>query len=285
MKRNQEHKELLTENRELRRRIQQVEEFLDNKIKISEKLKTRFLSNISHQVRTPMNAIIGFTNLLNDPNLPYEKREEYLDLITDSTEKLLQMFEGMVDMSLLETGQMKINQEACYVSRIMVDTYHFFNNEKHRHNKQNIALLLNNHFEDDNLAIITDTYRLKQILHQLLNNAFKFTEKGVIEFGYALESDNFLHFFVKDSGRGVLLEKSRTIFECFEKIENSNDVKELGIGLGLPLCKGILELLGGKIWVESNIFRGSTFEFTVPYNPAREMKDSPDVFSSKLYIA
>ncbi len=266
-------------------RVKELEHMIRNNNDQADKLKARFLSNISHEIRTPMNAILGFSSLLNDHQLPGNKREEYMDLINQSSTRLIQLVESMIDVSLLETGQLKIRNEECYINKLLTDIYHYYNIHRHRSYRNNIALLLNLAVKQDDFKIYTDQYRLHQVISNLLNNAFKFTEKGIIEFGYHLdeESEEVL-FCVKDSGKGGLKD-SEKIFQSFEKIDESQQI-DTGIGLGLTISKGIIELLGGKIWVEENVFHGSTFKFTVPCKTARNMESTQlNTFSSKLFIA
>ena len=122
-----------------------------------------------------------------------------------------------------------------------------------------------------------------------MSNAFKYTEKGIIEFGYEVEEEENekITFFVRDSGKGVLLEKSKQIFESFEKGDEYEYGKNMdsGVGLGLTLSKGIIGLMGGNIWVEDNTFLGSTFKFSIPYKAVREMKSESNLFKANLFIA
>ncbi|MBL7112876.1 MAG: HAMP domain-containing histidine kinase [Bacteroidales bacterium] len=266
-------------------RVKELEQRIRNGNDQADKLKARFLSNISHEIRTPMNAILGFSSLLNDHQLPGNKREEYMDLINQSSTRLIQLVEAMIDVSLLETGQLQIRNEECYINQLLTDIYHYYNIDRHRSNRNHIALLLNIAVRQDDFKIYTDQYRLHQVISNLLNNAFKYTEKGIIEFGYHLDEESEeVMFFVKDSGKGGLKD-SEKIFKSFEKNEKSQNL-DAGIGLGLTISKGIIELLGGKIWVEENVFHGSTFKFTIPCKTVRDMESTQlNTFSSELFIA
>jgi signal transduction histidine kinase len=267
-------------------RVKELEHMIRNSNDQADKLKARFLSNISHEIRTPMNAILGFSSLLNDHQLPGNKREEYMELMNQSSTKLIQLVEAMIDVSLLETGQLQIRNDECLINQLLTDIYHYYNIDRHKSNRNHIALLLNLSVKQDDFKIYTDQYRLHQVISNLLSNAFKYTEKGIIEFGYHLdeESDEVM-FFVKDSGTGGL-KGSEKIFESFEKNEMSQNL-DAGVGLGLTISKGIIELLGGKIWVEENVFHGSTFKFTIPRKNVRDMESTQlNTFSSsKLFIA
>ena len=286
MKGNLPYDELLKYVAKLETRVRQLEQQIVESTMKTEQLKTKFLSNISHEIRTPMNAIIGFSSLLNDQQLSFNKREEYMDHINKSSAKLLSMVEAMIDVSLIESGQMQIRYDDCYVNQLLKDIYHYFNVDRHKNERNHIALLLNLQIKSDDYKICTDQFRLQQVLTNLLNNAFKYTEKGIIEFGYHLDNENDqITFFVSDSGKGILKEKSELIFENSDNIEEVKKV-DSGVGLSLTLSKGIIELMGGKLWVEENVFHGSTLKFTIPYKKnIREMGPQLNPFASKLFIA
>jgi signal transduction histidine kinase len=289
MKRTLTYEDLLAYVEKLEKRVKELEtEVVDNDTK-TEELKTKFLSNISHELRTPMNAILGFSSLLNDQQLPNKKREEYVDHINQSSAKLLNVVEAMIDVSMIQTGQLKIRQEECFVNQFLTDIYHYFNVDRHRNDRHHIALLLNLGSKSDDIMIHSDQFRLNQVITSLLSNAFKYTEKGVIEFGYHMdEGEDKITFFVTDSGKGVLKEKSKQIFESFEKGDEYEYGKgvDSGVGLGLTLSKGIIELMGGKIWVEDNVFKGSTFKFFIPCKAVREIKSQlNNPFTTNLFIA
>ena len=288
MKETLPYNELLKYVAKLESKVIQLEKQVEEGRMQSEQLKTGFLSNISHEIRTPMNAILGFSSLLNDQQLPGNKREEYMNHITQSSAKLLNMVDAMIDISLIEGGLLKINPEECRINQLLKDIYHNFNIDRHRSGRNHIALLLNMQVKEDDFLIYTDPFRLNQVMTNLLSNAFAYADRGIIEFGYYLEGSNDqLTFFVNDSGKGVLKEKSKPILENLDKNNNySNQKIEGGLGLGLTLSKGIIKLMGGKIWVEESAFRGSTFKFSLPYRIVREMGlQQLNPFSSKMFIA
>jgi signal transduction histidine kinase len=289
MKRTLTYEDLLAYVDKLEKRVKELEAEVDNNDTKAEELKTKFLSNISHELRTPMNAILGFSSLLNDQQLPHSKREEYVNHINQSSAKLLNVVEAMIDVSMIQTGQLKIRQEECFVNQFLTDIYHYFNVDRHRNDRHHIALLLNLGSKADDIMIHSDQFRLNQVITSLLSNAFKYTEKGVIEFGYQMdEGEDKITFFVTDSGKGVLQEKSKQIFESFEKGDEYEYGKgvDSGVGLGLTLSKGIIELMGGEIWVEDNVFKGSTFKFFIPCKAVREIKSQlNNPFTTNLFIA
>jgi len=289
MKSTLTYEDLLAYVKKLEKRVKELEAEVEDNDTKTEKLKTKFLSNISHELRTPMNAILGFSSLLNDQQLPNKKREEYVNHINQSSAKLLNVVEAKIDVSKIQTGQLKIRQEECFVNQFLTDIYHYFNVDRHRNDRHHIALLLNLGSKADNIMIHSDQFRLNQVITSLLSNAFKYTEKGVIEFGYQMdEGEDKITFFVTDSGKGVLQEKSKQIFESFEKGDEYEYGKgvDSGVGLGLTLSKGIIELMGGEIWVEDNVFKGSTFKFFIPCKAVREIKSQlNNPFTTNLFIA
>lgn len=289
MKRTLTYEDLLAYVEKLEKRISELEGQVEIHETKTDQLKTKFLSNISHELRTPMNAILGFSSLLNDQRLPNTKREEYMDHINQSSTRLLNVVEAMIDVSLIQTGQLKLREETCSINQLLTDIYHFFNIDKHRNNRHHIALLLNLGSKAEDFRFYTDQFRLHQVITSLLGNAFKFTEKGIIEFGYEVEEEENgkITFFVRDSGKGVLLAKSKEIFESFEKGDEYEYGKNMdsGVGLGLTLSKGIIGLMGGNIWVEDNVFLGSTFRFNIPYKAVREMNSESNPFKANLFIA
>jgi signal transduction histidine kinase len=289
MKRTLTYDDLLAYVDKLENRVSELEGQVETHETKTDQLKTKFLSNISHELRTPMNAILGFSSLLNDQRLPSTKREEYMDHINQSSARLLNVVEAMIDVSLIQTRQLKLREETCSINQLLTDIYHFFNIDRHRNNRHHIALLLNLGSKAEDFRFYTDQFRLHQVMTSLLSNAFKYTEKGIIEFGYEVEDEENekITFFVRDSGKGVLLEKSKQIFESFEKGDEYEYGKNMdsGVGLGLTLSKGIIGLMGGNIWVEENTFLGSTFKFSIPYKAVREMKSESNPFKANLFIA
>jgi signal transduction histidine kinase len=280
------YEDLLVYVEKLETRIKDLEEQVKENESRTDQLKSRFLSNISHELRTPMNAILGFSSLLNDHQLPNTKREEYMDHISQSSARLLDVVEAMIDVSMIETGQLKIRNEECMINQVLTDIYHYFNIDRHRSEKHHIALLLNLGVKGDNFRIHTDQYRLHQVITGLLGNAFKYTDKGIVEFGYHVDQEKErITFFVTDSGKGIQKQRFKQIFESFESGEETGKKLDSGVGLGLTLSKGIIELMGGKIWVEDNVFKGSTFKFFIPCKAIREMNSQDNPFSSNLFIA
>lgn len=265
MKEKPTYKELVEQVAYLRNRVKGIEEKLLENKEQADRLKTHFLTTVSHEIRTPMNAILGFSNLMIDRNLPFEKREEYMVHINNNSDNLLNIVDSMIDVSLLETKKLKIKTEKFNLHNLLQQVHCFFNIEKHKIGKAHLALLLNKAVRDKDIFIYSDPYRLNQVLSTFMNNALKFTSRGIIEFGYEFQTGKGkIHFFIKDSGKGVLYEKAQSIFDKFEKLEDKGNTAG-GVGLGLTLAKGLIELLGGDVWFETNVYNGTTFHFTIDY--------------------
>jgi PAS domain S-box-containing protein len=244
------NEELTSLNLELLEAKQRAEE--------SDKLKTAFLANMSHEIRTPMNGIMGFSGLLAKNNLAKEKKQKYIEIIKQNSHQLLSIINDLVDISKIEAGQIDIEEDEVrldLLSRSLADLYYQKAIDK------NIDFYLDNKGVD--ILIKTDETKLRQILINLLDNAFKFTHKGEIKFGYEVK-DSFIEFFVSDTGIGIDKESTAIIFERFRQVEITSARKYGGTGLGLSISKAYIEKMGGKIWVDSEIDKGSTFVFTLP---------------------
>lgn len=227
----------------------------------SDRLKTAFLHNVSHEIRTPMNAILGFSNLLSEPEVKPDDRKQFTDIIIQSGNQLLSIINDIVDLASIESGQVKVT-----TSQINLNTTLRQISEQYsiRENHHKVALNLVTPLPQKEAEIVTDKTKLIQIISNLINNAFKFTDKGKISFGYALK-DNNLEFFVRDTGIGIAPEHLPRIFDRFYQVDTTVSRQYGGTGLGLSICKAYTELLGGRIWVESAPGKGTQFFFTLPY--------------------
>jgi two-component system sensor histidine kinase/response regulator len=226
----------------------------------SDRLKTAFLHNISHEIRTPMNAVVGFTALLDDPELSNESRKQYIDIINQSNNQLLSIISDIVDISNIETGQTKIFLSTVNINSIIRNLFEQFNI---RASQMGISFHYYLSQNDESSVFTTDGTKLIQILSNILGNAFKFTKKGEIVFGYKAKN-GLVEFFVRDSGIGISTEKLSRIFDRFYQVENSISRQYSGTGLGLSICKAFIDLLGGSISVESELGKGTHFTFTIP---------------------
>ena len=226
----------------------------------SDRLKTAFMNNISHEIRTPLNGILGFAQIITDPVFSLEEKEMYYKMLTHSSDRLLNTVTNFMDISLLTSGNQRVYRKKIALENLIKEISENFK-EVCREKKLNLLIQKSNTKND--LEIFTDSIILGKILHQLIDNAVKFTETGTITVGFEKE-ENELHFFVKDSGVGISEEYKKRIFHDFDQEENSNNRKFEGTGIGLSIAKGLTELLGGKIWLDSEKGKGSTFYFTLP---------------------
>lgn len=226
----------------------------------SDRFKTAFLQNMSHEIRTPLNGILGFSNLLAEEDISKEEIKEFTHIITQCGKRLLETINNVIDISKIETGQIEVQKTSFQINSLISDLYMFFVKSTQA---KGISLNYRNTLEGSNSIIKTDESKLNQILINLINNAIKFTSSGSIDFGYEINDNNIL-FFVKDTGIGVPLDKIDKIFERFIQGDISLTRGYEGSGLGLAISKGLVELLGGKIWLESEVNIGSSFYFTIP---------------------
>ena len=248
-------------------------ELLDakNKAEESDKLKSSFLASMSHELRTPLNAIIGFSSMIND-NTEEAKMENYGEIIHQSGEHLLSIIESIFEISMLQTGQIKASPEVIGMSNFFRGISYYLQSTIKKENKQDISIIEN---KDKSVSIYSDKQKLNQLLINLLNNAVKYTEKGEIEYGYSIEGKD-IHFFVRDTGIGIEKDKLSVIFQVFRQIDDSHSNFSSGVGLGLSISQEIATLLGGKLWLESELNIGSTFHFLLPncISSRNEKKDS-----------
>lgn len=235
----------------------------------SDRLKSAFLANISHEIRTPMNGILGFAELLKENDLSNEQQKEYIGIIETSGARLLNIINEIVDISKIESGQMKVSRSVTNVNLQIDYLFQFFKTETA--NKK-LELSTKKSLPDQEAILFTDREKLYSILTNLVKNAIKYTDKGSIEFGYVSTStktesnskSSELQFFVKDTGIGILAHRHEAIFERFIQADIVDKMARQGAGLGLAITKAYVEMLGGKIWVESEEGKGSTFYFTIP---------------------
>ena len=226
----------------------------------SNRLKNSFLANMSHEIRTPMNAIIGFSSLLQETNVKDSSKKDYIDIIIKSSQSLLVIIDDILDLSKIQSNQLDLNLQPQSLILILNEMYNMFRIEAL--NKE-IELRLNVEKIKNDLTIVTDEVRLKQVISNLLSNALKFTNKGTVEFG-VYEVSEQLTIYVNDTGIGIPEKFGDAIFEHFLKLEEDKDNLFRGAGLGLAISKSLVNLLGGSIWYQSKEKQGTTFYFTHP---------------------
>lgn len=228
-----------------------------------DRLKTSFLANMSHELRTPMNGIMGFAELLNDDNLSNEDRHEFINVINDSSQSLLDVITNIVDISKIDSRQIRLSTSPFCLNSLLDELLIWFKGEKVVKDKLELTIELIRELTDDQCIVVSDQLKIRHIFRLLLNNSGKFTKSGFIRFGYSIQ-DKHIRFFVQDTGKGISPEKQCFIFEKFRQEDETLSRKYGGIGLGLTIAKGLVELIGGKIWVDSEPEKGTTFFFEIP---------------------
>lgn len=236
----------------------------------SDRLKSAFLANMSHEIRTPMNGILGFAGLLKEPRLTGDEQLEFIGIIEKSGARMLNIINDIIDISKIESGQMKINLSETRLNEQTKFIHAFFKSEAER---KGIGLVLKDGLPENKDLVYTDREKLYAVLTNLVKNALKYCDKGSIEFGYLMKGKN-LEFYVSDTGIGIPEERLHAIFDRFVQADIADKRAFQGAGLGLSISRAYIDMLGGKIWVESKEGEGSTFYFTIPWvTPATRMRD------------
>ena len=257
--------QLRFENEALIRHLQEEKE----KSEQANRAKTQFLANMSHDIRTPMNGIIGMTGLMLDSSLTPEQRK-YLENIKMSSDSLLGLLNDILDFSKIEAGQLIIDKHDFNFLKMLTNVQSTIS---YSASEKGVELIFPGTSASLPQYLMGDELRLRQILHNLLGNAIKFTPEGTVTFEITeekFENDNILlHFQIRDTGIGIPADKQASIFESFSQADSSTTRVYGGSGLGLAITKQLVEMMGGKIWLESEPGTGSTFHFTLPFNVGR----------------
>ncbi len=228
----------------------------------SDRLKSAFLANMSHEIRTPMNGILGFTSLLKEHDLSGEQQNEYIDIIQKSGNRMLNTVNDIIEISRIEAGEVRISSDTLNINNHLIDLFNFFVPEAEN---KGLKLIIDK-LPEDELVVSTDKNKLSSIVTNLIKNAIKFTDVGTIKIG-CKKNEKFLKFYVEDTGIGIPGNRKDAIFNRFEQADIEDTRVYEGSGLGLAIVKYYVEMLGGKIWVESEENKGSTFFFTISYQP------------------
>jgi signal transduction histidine kinase len=255
--------------KELRKRNAIEEQLMIAKEKAeeSEKLKSAFLNNISHEIRTPLNAIIGFSELIINPDLTEEQKATFSAYIKRGSNDLVDSIEDILIVSRIQIGQVQLEENSGNVIRIMKEMVDYHSAQlKAMKGKENVELKFDCTLGINESLINADFRHLKQILNQLLGNAIKFTDNGIIFLKCSRQGESELIFNIKDTGCGIPESKQPYMFDPFRQAEETTLSRKVsGTGLGLSIAKGLVELMHGKIWLESTEGKGSSFFFTIPY--------------------
>ncbi len=246
----------------------------------SDRLKSAFLANMSHEIRTPMNGILGFSNLLKEPGLSGKEQQEYIKIIEKAGDRMLNIINNIVDISKIESGLMKANLKESNINEIIEFSCNFFKPEIEA---KGMKVLYKNALPASEAYVITDREKLYSILTNLVKNAIKYSIEGSITIGYAIDSDNTIEFYVKDTGIGIPKDRQEAIFERFIQADIVDKQARQGAGLGLSIAKAYVEMLDGKIRVESEEGRGTTFYFTLPFKSInRVVEEAQKINTSEI---
>ena len=245
----------------------------------SDRLKTAFLQNMSHEIRTPMNAIMGFSQLLVRTFDDKPKLEKFSDIIGQRCSDLLDIINDILDIAKIESGQLPINNEEFNLDELFSELLAFFTEYQKRIGKEHITFRFQALCVPSDNLIVTDKVKLKQIFINLVSNAFKFTDIGTIECGCRFDNNKIV-FYVSDTGIGIPSDKQKIIFERFAQLHEGSKRNIGGTGLGLPIVKGLIGLLGGEIFLQSEPNKGSTFSFAFPYKTAKPVIQEPILFET-----
>lgn len=255
-------------------------EIAKTKAEESDNLKSSFLMNLSHEIRTPMNAILGFTDILRSPNISEQEKSECLDVIKESGNNLLEIIDDLVEMSKIDSNLIKPNKETVNLQELTSSLVKIL---KVLNKKQEVEFKFKKPKKSLNVNITTDGVKLKEILSNLILNAFKFTNEGFVILDCEIdEQNNKVYFSVQDSGIGIPEEFKEKIFKRFSKISTKGISANEGLGLGLAISKAYIEMLGGTIDFQSKVGVGSTFKFSIPFQLADEVTSEEKGFNSKI---
>lgn len=259
--------ELLQKNLEIEFAKEELERTKE-KVEESDRLKSSFLCNMSHEIRTPLNAIMGFCNLVADPGVEATEKAQFIGIINQNIDALLELINDIFDIAQVEAGSMDIDEQSCNINDLLSSIQTYFNFEKGAMGKDNLQVKLKRANKDSEFSILTDKYKLRRTISNLVENALKYTEEGSIEIGYVYNNNGMIEFFVKDEGIGFEQDKADVIFKSFRQVDDSSTRKYGGLGLGLTVAQKFTELMGGELWAKSEPGKGSVFYFTIPYKKA-----------------
>ncbi|MBA7524053.1 Sensor histidine kinase RcsC [subsurface metagenome] len=277
-----QNKELEKHRNHLEQLVAERTEQLDEAREIAEasdNLKSAFLANMSHEIRTPMNAIVGFASMLKDEDIKHEEKEEFIDIITSNSQTLLVLINDILEISLIEVNQLVLSKEPFNAIKVLEELESYFKLKNHK--KLDIKFI--NKKSKTRLTLNHDQTRFRQIVSNLLSNSYKYTDSGSIHFGFEI-LDNQVQFCIADTGIGINESEYQRIFDYFHKIDKGDNKLYRGAGIGLSISNKLVELMGGKIWLESKVDKGTTFYFTLPYPGEKALTSSSSGEKTKAKI-
>lgn len=272
----QRYRELESENKKLDKELQKTREKVIN----SEKFKSAFLANMSHAVRTPMNAIIGFSELISMKGINELKKDEYTKIINEKGHQLLSLIDDIIEISKLESGKLEFNYSQINLDDFMNEVFASTLQKKIKSGKDAVEIVLEKNPVDEYCTIVTDPGRLQQILNNILFFSLLNTSKGTVKFGYTIKDPKIVEFFVQDTGLGLVKEDCKLLFDYFWQFEDITHQRLNGIGLGLTIARNLIETFGGKIAVNSEVNKGTEFSFTLPVDKPAKSKRTDSISTS-----
>lgn len=234
----------------------------------SDRLKSAFLCNMSHEIRTPLNAIMGFCGLIANHTLPDTDKVQYASIINRNVDSLLELINDIFDIAQVESQITRVEEKPVKVNDILGSLQSWFNLEKSTLGKEMVQFRIEKANKDNDFAIRSDEYMLRRTLNNLIENALKYSEECYVDVGYRFGKDSKIDFFVKDEGIGFSKDKLDIIFKQFRQVDETQTRQYGGLGLGLTVAQKFVELMGGEMWAESELGKGSTFWFSIPYKKA-----------------
>lgn len=232
----------------------------------SENLKTNFIANVSHEIRTPLTRIIGFSELLTKAELTLDKKVKYSGILQENSDQLLRVITDMIELSKLQTNNIIIEKNLFYLDRFLKSFDSLFTELAAKYSKNHINFSIDNFIADDKFQINSDKNELRRVITYLLDNAIKFTNKGFVKLSCNTCSDDHLIFCVTDTGIGIDKENQEFVFDHFRQVDDGSTRSYGGVGVGLSISKEIIRNLKGKIWMESEKKKGTSFYFKIPFN-------------------
>lgn len=241
----------------------------------SDRLKSAFLANMSHEIRTPLNAVMGFAQLLKSEDASEEEKRRFVDIILSNGEHLLHILGDIIDLAKIESDQIQVDLAPFDLGLTMAEVYSVFRERIKTNSEGLVELVIDSQMSNPDV-IVCDETRLKQVIYNLVANAVKFTLQGSIKVGYRRMDDSVVEFFVSDTGSGIPEGMRNSVFKRFRQGKDHTGRRNDGVGLGLSICKGLVDLLDGNIWVEENLPHGSVFKFTVRDHVSRAEDPMPE---------